>query len=191
MKLELFRPVSPWSINQKFGENANSFYATLGLKGHNGLDLFAYHGQPVRAAHNGIVTFAGEDGSAGYGVVIRTEDKREYNGGEAHIKSIYWHLIPNIPVRAGQRVNVGDIIGYADNTGMSTGDHLHFGCKPVMQGEQDWQWNNIEKGNGYFGAIDPLPYMSHLSAEEYQSISNKLKEWSLLLGSWITALLKK
>ena len=63
---------------------------------------------------------------------------------KAHAKTIYWHLIKEIPVKVGQKVQAGDVVGYADNTGFSTGDHLHFGLKPQEKGENDWTWVNIE-----------------------------------------------
>lgn len=174
MKLELFWPVSPVYINQSFGESPD-YYKKYGILGHNGIDFMATHGQIVRAAHDGIVTFAGEDGSGGWGVVIRTEDEREYETGkQALIKSIYWHFIPAIPVKAGQKVSCGDVLGFADNTGDSTGDHLHFGIKPVKRGEQEWQFDNIEQANGYHGAIDPFPFFGKVTAEKYKGILAQL-----------------
>ena len=61
--------------------------------------------------------------------------------------------------KVGDRVKVGDLIGWADNTGVSTGDHLHYEVKPV-----DELGNNVLRGNGFFGAIDPLPYLQNISA---------------------------
>lgn len=175
MKLELFWPVKPARINQGFGVNGD-WYKSHGINiiGHNGLDLFALHGQPVRAAHDGVVTFSGEDGGGGCGVVIRTNEPREYQIGEAYFKSIYWHLIKEIQVKTGQQVKVGDIIGLADSTGFSTGDHLHFGLKAQQKGEQDWEWVNLDQANGYLGAIDPTPYLNYFFAEDAQGIFAKI-----------------
>ena len=171
---KLYYPVKPWINFQKFGVChpvvCHIYKKQLGLDGHNGIDAVAKHGQIVRASHDGIVTFAGEDGSAGYGVVVRTLDKHEYNEpkvGEAYYKSIYWHLLSDgIKVRAGQKVKTGDVIGLADSTGISTGDHLHFGVKPMYKGEKDWEWWNAEQNNGFKGAIDPEPFFTGTHAED-------------------------
>ena len=172
MKLKLFYPLKPWRVNQPFG-NVSPMYTNLGLKGHNGLDLYAVDSQPIRAAHDGIVTFCGEDGSGGLGVVIRTTETFDYYSPKtgklqpSFFKTIYWHLKPNtFKVKATQVVKTGDILALADNTGISTGTHLHFGCKPVYKGEKDWEWWNAEQDNGYRGSIDPMPFFSGIYAEQ-------------------------
>lgn len=159
-KLKLQYPTQPYKINQKFGENFNGFYKQLGMDGHNGLDLYALDGDNIYAAHDGVVTQTGADGSGGLGVVIRTHDKFEYKGEEVYFKTLYWHLQTNsFKVKPGDHVKAGQVIALADNTGMSTGSHLHFGLKPQYAGEADWQWSNVEQNNGFFGAIDPEPYL--------------------------------
>lgn len=203
--LQLAYPVKPFRVNQAFGACLPSVcekYQGLGLNGHNGLDLWAPHDHPVHAAHDGVVVFAGEDGSAGYGVVIRTDEPFEYKGGTSYFKSIYWHLAKDgIRVLPGQHVKTGDLIGLADNTGLSTGDHLHFGLKPVYAGEQDWQWFNLEQGNGFKGAIDPAPYLIDRYADdsfrytfardlEFGSQGPDVRAWQtvlLLEGHWPVA----
>ena len=171
-KLELWYPIkNPFFVTQKFGENLNDFYATLGMKGHNGWDIVGNTGQLIRAAHDGIITFAGEDGSSGLGVVVRTNEQYQYNGGEAHYKSIYWHCkAGSIRVRAGDFVKIGDVLAECDTTGKATGSHLHFGLKPVFQGEEEWNWWNAEQDNGYFGAIDPAPYWNGYYAENHLTV---------------------
>ena len=168
-KLELYFPVKPWLITQIFGVNGD-YYKKYGVNGHNGLDIEANNGQIVRASHDGEVVYAGVDSSEGWGVVIRTTEPMEYNNGVAYIKSIYWHLIKTIPVKVGQKVKVGDIVGYADNTGASNGDHLHFSIKPQARGENDWTWWNVEQNNGFAGAIDPQPFFNKYYAEDVQVV---------------------
>lgn len=152
-------PLQPIFINQKFGEVANlDYYKKNGIvfTGHNGIDYMAKHGQPIYAAHDGVA-YPEVDSKQGHGVIVITRETYPYENIQAYFKTIYWHLIDNIPVQAGQIVKKGDIIGYADSTGLSTGDHLHFGLKP-MYGSDPYESSNIEQNNGYTGAIDPTPY---------------------------------
>lgn len=82
---------------------------------HSGLDIaIAY--KPVRAARNGIVTYAGRLGGYGYAVIIEHD---------RNLKTLYAHL-SRIHVRRGQTVKAGSLIATSGNTGISTGPHLHF-----------------------------------------------------------------
>src|SRR3990167_610505 len=167
MKLELWYPVKPWFITQPFGTNGEWYRANgINIIGHNGLDLVASHGQAVRAAHDGEIVYAGVDSKEGWGVVLRTSEPIE----DVFYKTIYWHLIKEIPVKVGQKIKAGDLIGYADNTGFSTGNHLHFGLKPQLKGENDWTWANLEQDNGYMGAIDPNPHFNKYFAQDAQLV---------------------
>jgi len=157
----IYCPVKPLGINQGFGGNG-AYYQAHGINiiGHNGLDLFATHGQPVYAAHDGAC-YPEEDENAGFGVVIITNEAFNYNGSPTYFKTIYWHLINNIPVKADQQVKAGDVIGYANSTGLSNGDHLHFGLKPVLSSQEPpFAWETTNPNNGYLGAIDPTPYLN-------------------------------
>lgn len=166
--MKLYDPIKPKTgakpfITQGFGKDTAlemlATYKSMGLDGHNGLDYFAPDGTPVYASHDGRVTFAGYDGSGGLGVVIRTNEEVELETGASYAKSIYWHLKKDtLLVTGGQQVVRGQQIAQADNTGMSTGSHLHFGLKPIAKGENDWTWYNTEQANGMLGAIDPTPY---------------------------------
>jgi len=168
-QLILYKPLHPFIISQGFGVK-NKIYSDMGMLGHNGLDCVRGEvqtaGSYVRAAHDGLVTYSGIDASGGYGVVIKSLEQFDYNGQLTYFKTICWHLEKNIAVKVGQQVKVGDILGFADTTGIATGPHLHFGLKPIAQGENEWTWMNIIPNNGYFGAIDPLPYLSPWTAYE-------------------------
>ncbi len=83
---------------------------------HQGVDLAADIGAPVRTVAPGRVVFA--DPYAGYGNFVVVE---HINGVTTH----YGHC-DKIKVRPGQKVNAGDIIATIGNTGMSSGPHLHF-----------------------------------------------------------------
>lgn len=172
MKLQLYPPLKKVLITQHFGENPG-FYADPkfgGIIGHNGLDLAAHHGDPVYASHDGLASFQIDSGG-GHGVVIITNGLfEEVDGTQNYFKTIYWHLCDSLkePQFASPfqdktgftPVKCGDLIGYADNTGASTGDHLHFGLKTVALGEAWGTYYNTNQHNGYNGAIDPEPYLT-------------------------------
>lgn len=177
MKFAISYPVKPLFINQKFGEVANlAYYQNNGVNftGHNGIDFMAKHGQPVYAAHDGIA-YPEVDEKQGHGVVLVTLYKYDYKDTQAFFKTIYWHLIDSIPVKYGQYIKKGEILGYADSTGLSTGDHLHFGLKP-MYGSDPYDGGNIEQNNGYFGAIDPLPYFDGTFAYDENPMPSFLRD---------------
>lgn len=89
---------------------------THGRGVHQGVDIAAAPGQPVRASADGVVVRAGEIGGLGQAVFV------------AHgfgVTTRYGHM-SRIDVRPGQRVKRGDIVGRVGNTGRSTGYHLHY-----------------------------------------------------------------
>lgn len=160
MKLEY--PIKPFFVQQPFGVNG-AYYQAHGINiiGHNGLDLKANHGQEVYASHNGTC-YPEVDSTGGNGVVLVSDDTFVYDNKSVNYKTIYWHLTKDdAVVKTSQKVKTGDLIGYADNTGLSTGDHLHFGLKPVLDnGEAPFAWQTLNSTNGYLGAIDPTPYFN-------------------------------
>lgn len=100
---------------------------------------------------------------------------------KVYAKSIYWHMIDSSkdpshrsPIEGysapnGKLIRAGDLLGYADSTGLSTADHLHFGLKPCLPGEPVGTWANVAQNNGYQGAIDPVPYFNGKSATDVNS----------------------
>ena len=84
---------------------------------HEGVDLSAPEGTPIYASRTGVVTAATSGRAAGFYVKID-------HGDGFH--SIYMHMT-RYTVRKGQAVSAGQVIGYVGSTGISTGNHLHFG----------------------------------------------------------------
>lgn len=93
---------------------------------HSGLDLGCPNGDPVYAMWGGKVT--GNSWGSAYGTHI-VIDHDVLPNGDPGLWAIYAHL-KNKQVSSGDRVEAGDLIGYSDNTGNSTGNHLHVEIQP-------------------------------------------------------------
>lgn len=108
-------PCNYTSITSPFGnrQSPTSGASTY----HQGVDLDTGTGWTVVATRAGVVTVAGSNRSAGNYVQIDHQDG---------FRSIYMHL-NNYSVRAGQIVSAGQAIGTTGSSGITTGDHLHFG----------------------------------------------------------------
>jgi murein DD-endopeptidase MepM/ murein hydrolase activator NlpD len=83
---------------------------------HHGVDIASREGEPVMAAADGIVSFAGWDGYFG--------NKIEIIHG-AKCSTMYGHN-GKLLVKAGDRVKQGQIIALVGSTGVSSGPHLHY-----------------------------------------------------------------
>jgi murein DD-endopeptidase MepM/ murein hydrolase activator NlpD len=83
---------------------------------HEGLDISALRGTPVRAAASGRVIKAGAMGNYGQAIII------DHGNG---FQTLYAHCDRLLAAR-GARVDGGDQIATVGNTGRSTGPHLHF-----------------------------------------------------------------
>lgn len=171
-------------VTQPFGVNGDYYRKNgIDIDGHNGLDLLAYHGQPVYASHDGFASYQ-VDSKGGHGITIRSSEKATILGTETYYKTGYWHLCdfiqepqykPNIPTDGEEYpVKLGDTIGYADSTGLSSGDHVHFFIKPITRFGN--RWNNARQNNGYGGCVDPSFYMSQYSAQDYVKKINVARE---------------
>jgi len=93
---------------------------------HDGLDIANDAGTRIYSARAGQVIEAGWCSGFGYCVKI------DHGDG---ISTIYGHMLKRPPVKAGESVSAGDLIGYMGSTfdvsggGYSTGVHLHFTIK--------------------------------------------------------------
>ncbi|MCR4334132.1 MAG: peptidoglycan DD-metalloendopeptidase family protein [Patescibacteria group bacterium] len=122
-------PLDNVHITQYFG---NTNFATQNPqayngKGHNGIDLRATTGTPVRTVLSGTIVEIGDTGilpncySYGRWILVK------HNNG---LSTVYAHLSSQL-VSAGQEVKTGDIIAYSGYSGYvlppgPSGAHLHF-----------------------------------------------------------------
>ena len=111
----MFSSCSYTAITSPFGPRKSP--TTGASTYHQGVDLDTGTGWPVVASRAGVVIFSGWGNAAGNYVTIDHQDG---------FRSIYMHLNSR-SVSAGQFVSAGQNIGTTGSTGVSTGDHLHFG----------------------------------------------------------------
>jgi len=191
-KLQIFRPTISKKITQDWAENracvanngsifgvavgkkcpGQSFYQSIGMKGHNGLDIATITGENVyhSATYDGwILTEIDNMGGIGVDVVsneplffampIPTElinTAVPVDGGFTHHVKMRYHHLSKAVGHDKKQVTVGTVVGLAGNTGASSGPHLHFApkwCLPDGRG--------VGQNNGYYGAFDPRPYYNH------------------------------
>lgn len=196
--LQLFRPVITKNITQGWGENlacvrnngsifgikrgqtcphgTKSFYKSMGMLGHSGIDFGSMIGEEVYHA----ATFDGWirneiDNYGGIGVDVvsnepiffphpippelfqtaipHTQDGKV--GFIHYVKIRNWHLHGGVG-HEGKQVTCGTVIGLAGNTGASSGPHLHWAPKWCAK-----DGRGVASNNGYYGAFDPNPYYNH------------------------------
>ena len=114
-------PLASYTLTQNYGCSSFGYYtynATAGCNLHDGTDLATRAGTDIHASGDGTVVFSGWcDCGLGYYVEI------DHGDG---IHTVYGHQQRQPPVKVGQVVKQGDVIGYVGSTGLSTGPHVHF-----------------------------------------------------------------
>lgn len=185
MNKPFFQPLKPFHIHQRFGENnacidndlnvitcdgnnpPAGYRSLYGTKGHLGVDLRAYHGQEVYCIQGGKVIGVDTDPKSGLDVKIQTTIEG------ATYKHTYEHLL-GYQHKIGDSVDTGQLVGWADNTGYSSGDHLHLQVEQLINGE----WT----------PIDPMPLMEPVFAKDILAIKSSLKwvaeQVALLMDRW-------
>jgi murein DD-endopeptidase MepM/ murein hydrolase activator NlpD len=118
-------------ITSEFGERESP---TAGAStNHKGIDIGASYGADIVAAAPGTVRSATYSSSCGNYVMI------DHGGG---LYTIYMHA-SSLCVSVGDEVSAGDVIAKVGSTGISTGNHLHFGVS--LNGSYVSPWS-------YFGS---------------------------------------
>lgn len=100
-----------------------SLFGVRNGRRHDGIDIKAKKGTPVKAAGSGEVAFSGQ--LKGYGNIVIVRHKDDYF-------TVYAHNSKNLPGK-GHKVAKGETIAYVGATGRATGPHLHF---EVRQGQK-------------------------------------------------------
>ena len=116
---ELADAPSLWPLEGRVGSSYGQRQDPINGEGafHQGIDIDAPIGAPVRAAADGDVTLA-EVQATGYGRQIMIDHGHE-------VATLYGHL-SSIAVVVGQHVARGQVIGLVGQSGRATGPHLHY-----------------------------------------------------------------
>lgn len=127
----LFWPASTRRVTSPF--NPNRVHPVTGVvRPHRGMDIAAPGNQQIYAAADGVVvaTYTQYDGRMnGYGDAILLTHYMDLNGDgtKEQVSTLYAHLRSGTTrVSPGQSVSRGDAIALMGNTGVGTGQHLHF-----------------------------------------------------------------
>jgi len=121
------KPLLIWPVD---GVVVSSFGIRSGVM-HNGLDIAAPEGAPIRAALGGVVIYS--DGKQrGYGNMIIIEHSND-------LITVYAHNKENL-VREGDRVKQGQVIGTVGKTGRASGFHVHFEVRHHRQPVDPHKW---------------------------------------------------
>lgn len=187
----IFQPITPWNIVQRFGEqmacvdtatfskviacdgnNPPPGYQSLyGPKGHPGIDIPSKRWNQVYAAADGVVKKKVTEPVRGLSIgIVHLEAGKYY-------MTRYLHLAA-IDVDIDEKVGVGDFIGYADNTGYSSGDHLHF------------ELGTCDKNGDNYIQIDPLPHMYTTFALTAKTVTKRILEQLAILTDKVADFLR-
>jgi murein DD-endopeptidase MepM/ murein hydrolase activator NlpD len=101
---------SPFGTKRVYNGQMQSF--------HQGLDLKARMGTPLRAPAGGVVVMARNLFFTGNTVIL------DHGYG---VYTVYGHM-SRLKVKVGARVKTGDVLGLAGMTGRANGPHLHWGA---------------------------------------------------------------
>jgi len=102
---------------------------TGSLRSHNGIDIAAPLGAPVRNWWSGRLVEVIQDGGCGNGLVIRSGD---YEHVYCHLGGVVEgsrYRSGTVQLVEGQRLRSGQAIGHVGLSGSTTGPHLHWGLR--------------------------------------------------------------
>lgn len=143
-------PESGYRITQSYGYTTYSRRGAYGGAPHNGIDIAAGLGTPIKSVGDGEIVANGV-GNPGWGNWVAIKHP-PYN-----IVSVYGHMSSLAFLPVGSKVSAGQTIGYEGSTGNSTGSHLHLSLYKkfftYVTGKGVLNFNFFE------GSINPLDYL--------------------------------
>ncbi|MCO5052758.1 MAG: M23 family metallopeptidase [Verrucomicrobiae bacterium] len=139
--IEAFKDLNPANgvIADWTGWSGTSWVSPHAYDNHIGSDFSVQSGTPLYAAVSGLVTevvngLPPNDHSTYGGNYVRIQANGFSPNGEP-LDLLYLHML-QVTVAVNQPVNVGDLVGYSDNTGNSTSEHVHVQTEVRGSGTQ-------------------------------------------------------
>ncbi|MEE9348764.1 MAG: N-acetylmuramoyl-L-alanine amidase [Flavobacteriaceae bacterium] len=170
-KNKIEKPKFTFPIHKKDLTKITSAYGmrihpkTNSKKMHNGIDLASKKGVKVGASAKGKIIFATFDDL--YGNLVKIDHENGFQTNYAHMNSI--------TVKVGDVVEANEKIGTVGNTGVSSGDHLHFEIlengsyvNPVLHLNMD----NIKSIKGAFINTNKSNTSSRKKSSSKMSVAN-------------------
>jgi lysozyme len=152
-------PAISRKITQRFGANPQN-YVQFGLPGHDGVDIRASTGTPIKSVAPGLIHqihLLARDGWHNYGNHVRVMHQDNYQTIYAHLSQVASGLA------VGDVVVGGALLGLAGNSGNSFGAHLHLGMKkppgdPISgwSGGDNWPYD-LSNPEPFLFALEPEP----------------------------------
>ncbi len=109
------KPVWSYWVSSHFGRRNDPLQG--GKANHKGIDLASRTGNKIRVKAKGKVLRAMQN-NGGYGKFVEVDHQNGFKTKYGHLHKIY--------VKAGDAVDIDDVLGEVGNTGRSTGPHLHY-----------------------------------------------------------------
>lgn len=153
-KLKIYKePLYTFPIIGGENKDIQGFWADprdTGSRSHEGVDIFAARGTPVISVSNGVVSTIGEGGFGG---------KQVWLSDDLFGNRIYYAHLDSIAVSEGNKLKIGDTIGFVGNTGnaIDLPPHLHFGVYKDRT------------------AVNPLPYIKKTEIQNIKIASTVVK----------------
>jgi murein DD-endopeptidase MepM/ murein hydrolase activator NlpD len=138
---DVYPALFPVMGRHNYGSAGARFGAPRSGHSHQGQDVLAACGTPLRAARGGVVKAKHYHAAAGNYLVI--------NGQNTAVDFGYMHLRSPSPYNVGDRVYTGDQLGVVGQTGDATACHLHF---------EEWS------GPGWYSGGSPYDPLADLKA---------------------------
>lgn len=156
---DIIRPIEPFELTQIFGVNPDA-YKRFGLAGHNGWDFRTKFSDTPLGKRNIMASWVmefyrrGDEGNDGFGRFFETVC---YLSSTWKLTFAHCDSIENFTKK-----NEGETMAISDNTGNSTGSHLHLTVKKIKIVNGVHQVQNYN--NGFFGAVNPQEFFDDIRA---------------------------